>query len=78
MIYTQSYLGINSTQDIIMIAKAIANRLKNVIPRLVNKDQTGFLKGRFNGENIRLIDSIMVMVIFYIDIFKCALQVSDV
>ena len=33
----------------------IAKRLKNVIPKLINEDQTGFLKGRFIGENTRLI-----------------------
>ena len=39
--------------------KAISNRIKTVIPKLINHDQTGFLKGRFIGENIRLIDSII-------------------
>ena len=38
------------------IVKAIANRLKNVIPKIINNNQTGFLKGKFIGENIRLID----------------------
>ena len=41
-----------------IVAKAIANRLRNVIPKIINNEQTGFLKGRFIGENIRLIDGI--------------------
>ena len=45
--------------DYKIAAKAIANRLKNVLPTLNNHDQTGFLKGRFIGEKIRLIDSII-------------------
>ena len=32
---------------------------KQVLPNLIDNDQTGFLKGRFIGENIRLIDSII-------------------
>ena len=45
--------------DYKIAAKAIANRIKTVIPRLIINDQTGFLKGRFIGENIRLIDCII-------------------
>ena len=33
----------------------IANRLKTVLPSIINECQKGFLKGRYIGENIRLI-----------------------
>lgn len=29
------------------------------LPRLIDNDQTGFLKNRFIGENIRLVDSVI-------------------
>ena len=45
--------------DYKIAAKAIANRLRNVIPKIINNDQTGFLKGRFISENIRLIHGII-------------------
>lgn len=45
--------------DYKIAAKAIANRFKQVIPNIISHDQTGFLKGRFIGENIRLIDGII-------------------
>ena len=32
--------------------KVIANRIKNVLPKLVHETQTGFMKGRYIGENI--------------------------
>ena len=38
---------------------AIANRIKNILPKLISDDQTGFIKNRFIGENIRLIDSVI-------------------
>ena len=40
-------------------AKSIANRMKKILSNTINNDQTGFLKNRFIGENIRLIDSII-------------------
>ena len=45
--------------DYKIATKAIANRLKTHLHKLVNNDQTDFLKGRFIGENIRLIDSVI-------------------
>ena len=45
--------------DYKIAAKAIANRVKSVLPRLINYNQTGFMKGSFIGENIRLIDCII-------------------
>ena len=45
--------------DYKIATKAIANRLKTHLHKLINNDQTGFLKGRFIRENIRLIDSVI-------------------
>ena len=39
--------------------KAIARRIEPLLPNLVHTDQTGFIKGRYIGENIRLIIDIM-------------------
>lgn len=36
-------------------SSCIANRIKGVLPNLVNEDQTGFVSKRFIGDNIRLI-----------------------
>ena len=39
--------------DYKIAAKAIANRLKPVLPNIIGRNQTGFLRERFLGENIR-------------------------
>ena len=34
-------------------------RIKNALLNLTNNDQTGFMKGRFIGENVRVINSVV-------------------
>ena len=43
------------TVDYKLLAKTFANRLKKFISGLINPDQSGFIKGRNIGSNIRLI-----------------------
>lgn len=41
--------------DYKILSTCIANKLKPHLPKLVSEDQTGFIKGRYIGENIRTI-----------------------
>ena len=45
--------------DYKIASKTLAKRIENVLPKLVHSDQTGFMKGRYVGENIRLIYDVM-------------------
>ena len=36
-------------------SRTIANRIKTVLNKLISNDQTGFIQGRFIGENTRLL-----------------------
>lgn len=45
--------------DFKIAAKVIAKRIEPVLPKLIHPDQTGFVKGRYIGENIRLISDVM-------------------
>ena len=47
------------TVDLKIGSKAIAKRIEPTLPNLIHCDQTGFVKGRYIGENIRLISDIM-------------------
>ena len=46
--------------DYKIATKAIAKRLEAVLPLVINADQTGYIKGRYIGENVRLISDIIL------------------
>ena len=41
--------------DYKIVTKTISNRIKKCISHIIENSQTGFIKGRYIGENIRLI-----------------------
>ena len=45
--------------DYKIASKAIAKRTEPMLPKIIHTDQTGFIKGRYIGENIRLINDLM-------------------
>ncbi|KAL9964041.1 hypothetical protein ACROYT_G027615, partial [Oculina patagonica] len=45
--------------DYKILTKALARRMEKVLPKLVCSDQTGFVNGRYIGQNIRLLNDIM-------------------
>lgn len=38
-----------------LASSCIAERLKTVLPKIINEDQTGFITGRYIGENLRIL-----------------------
>ena len=42
-----------------IIAKVIANRMANVLNKLIDSDQTGSIRGRFIGTNLRTVDDVI-------------------
>jgi len=44
--------------DYKLLAKTLALRLQNVLPNIINEDQTGYLPNRYIGQNIRLLEDI--------------------
>nr|CAB3264534.1 pol-like protein [Phallusia mammillata] len=53
--------------DYKIVSKAVNNRIKLNLHHLVKADQNGFIKGRFIGDNLRLLFDI----IDYADFYKC-------
>ena len=45
--------------DYKIVSKIIARRIEKVLPLLVCSDQSGFVKGRYIGQNVRLINDIL-------------------
>ena len=45
--------------DYKILTKSISKRLEKVLPKIINSDQPGYIKGRFIGENVRLIQDVM-------------------
>jgi len=45
--------------DYKLATKCIARRLEKVFPHLIERDQTGYIKGRYIGENIHAISDII-------------------
>ena len=58
--YLKNWRPITLLNTIYKIAAgSIANRIKTVLPKLISNDQTGFISGRYIGENTRLTYDIM-------------------
>ena len=49
----------SSNVDYKIATKALATRLKKVLPSIISNSQTGYLEGRFIGENIRQIADVL-------------------
>ena len=45
--------------DYKIATKSISNRIEKILPSIINLNQTGYVKSRYIGENIRLISDIM-------------------
>ena len=57
-------------------SKALENRVKKVIPKLIAVDQTAYVKGRFIGESIRVINDLIEHIKLEGDKEYCSPQTS--
>ena len=45
--------------DYKLLSKVLVKRMERHLPKLIHTDQTGFISGRYIGQNIRLLSDIM-------------------
>ena len=45
--------------DYKIATRALAKRLQVIMTSIINSDQTGYVKGRYVGENVRLIEDVL-------------------
>ena len=45
--------------DYKIATKSIANRIKPILPSIINNTQTGFIKDRYIGENVRILEDLL-------------------
>ena len=45
--------------DYKILTESIARRLENVLPKIINLDQIGYVKNRNIGENVPLVSNVM-------------------
>ena len=45
--------------DYKLLSKVVSRRFQNFLPLLIHKNQTGFMKGRFIGDSIRVLQDVM-------------------
>ena len=58
--YLKNWRPITLLNIIYKIASGVvANRIKQYLPKLINEDQTGFISGRYIGENTRLLYDVL-------------------
>ena len=48
-----------ATTDYKIIAFILANRLKPIMPKIINESQTGYVKGRYIGQEIRMVQDVI-------------------
>ena len=65
--------------DYKIVSKALAARLKNVLPKIISSEQSAYVKNRFIGENGRLIsDIIEVAYLFNIEGYIVPMDIEKV